>query len=142
MALAARPGELSDKVVADILAAITEFEAVLSAQLPGLSTDTVLATKLLRKELSGADEKRVKAALSTLRRFRRWCADAGRHYNPWPKPSEEALGAFMVSVAEGGPTAAAGVWHHLEWWRARFGLPFPTGNLADLRGRQVDPRRD
>ena len=38
----------------------------------------------------------------------------------------EMMGGFLLAVARGGPTAASGVWHHLDWLRDKLGVPLPT----------------
>lgn len=38
----------------------------------------------------------------------------------------DTLGAFLSKVGDGGPTAASGVWHHLDWWRAKIGICLDT----------------
>ena len=45
----------------------------------------------------------------------------------------------MLGVAKGGPTAAAGAWRHLDWWRAKLGLPIPTRAPFIEEFRQAEP---
>jgi hypothetical protein len=92
-------------------------------QLPGLGTDPSAARQFLRRSLQGSSEARVKGALAALRRLQKFC---NYEDDSWLWPDSTCLGGFLLSVSGGGPTAASGVWHHLDWWKAKFGLPFDT----------------
>ena len=75
---------------------------------------------MLRKVLDGADEARVLRSVRVLSRLESFAG------TPAWKVSTETLCGFFLQVSQGGPTAAAGVWHQLDWWRDKFGMPVPT----------------
>ena len=85
---------------------------------------------LFLRRLRGSSEKRLETSLQVLRRWHAWAKhenvkNPGEGQNAL-SPSANFMGKFLLSVVTGGPTAAAQVWAHLEWWRTKVGLPFPT----------------
>ena len=94
--------------------------------------------ELFARTLKGASEARLKQAISLLRRWSAWLLRKREEGGPdclaantsGFMPDPILLGSFLIEVASGGPTAAAGAWAHLEWWRTAVGMPMPT--LAPL----------
>ena len=75
---------------------------------------------ILQKVLEGADDSRLRRSLRDLQRLRDFAGE-----DPW-LVSVQTLCRFFVLISRNGPTAAAGVWHQLDWWRSKFGMALPT----------------
>ena len=128
-----REGQASSEAGADAL------EAVWQHLLRAVPRSTVW-----RKEFVKDSEKHAKELF--FRPFRRF-ADSLRarlapmvRWEAWLKtegcdtednvyaPEDVLLGKFLLSVSQGGPTSAAAVWEHLQWWVRHLGLSLPLSS--------------
>lgn len=60
--------------------------------------------------------------LSSVKRWKRYCLE--KDY-PIRHPTALMMSEFLAMVGQGGPTAAASMWHALLWWSTSFGLGWP-----------------
>ena len=88
---------------------------------------------MLRKVLEGADETRVRRAIRDLHRLEAFTGQSASEV------SVSTLCRFLLEVSKRGPTAAAGVWHQLDWWRCKFGLLVLTRQPYAVAFRTAKP---
>ena len=76
----------------------------------------------------------LRALLALWRRWELFCSERGVPEVPL-QPTTMHVGAFLLHVAKGGPTAAAGVSKGLQWWKEAVGCPLPLDEavLQDFR---------
>ena len=126
--------DLTDPVVHTIYEVYVDMAELGERWIPCEAGQESLHRELFVRTLKDASLPRLKAAISALKRWRSWLATKQREggaggqaeqTSPFA-PSALMLGGFLVEVASGGPTAASGVWAHLEWWRTAVGMPLPT----------------
>ena len=86
---------------------------------------------------------RLGALVSAFRRWKSFASDNGFDIRD---PAPVQLAAFLQSVAQGGPTAAASQFQALLWWRRTLGAQFPMDHwlvapwrlhAGDHQGRQA-----
>ena len=106
------------------------------------------AEQLFIRRLRGGSEKRMQTSVQVLRRCHSWAKAEKKELIEAGHPAEELdilrpspnfMGKFLLSVVPGGPTAAAQAWAHLDWWRAKVGLPFPTHSTILTSFRSNEP---
>ena len=102
---------ISERTLSEIVRVLKTAERHLTTPLPGGSSDESQAKQVLSRVLDGADEARV---LRSVRALSRLSDFTGAHAWEVDAPT---LCSFLLRVSQGGPTAAAGVWHQLDWWR-------------------------
>ena len=112
----AEGNEGDDKVHEISEKSLTEISCIIRAA----GSDGPDSIELLRRMLEGADESRIKRSI---RCWHRLAAFAG--VGP-QSVTVTTLCNFLLEVSKGRPTAAAGIWHQLDWWRAKFGIALPT----------------
>ena len=119
---------LSQRTIDDILEVYIRVGYAGSRWIPDAVTDKETVRQLIAQLLRGADEARVRTAIRTLGRLDEWLAK--RDVEPIARQRygllDGTLAKFLLEICKGGPTAARGVWHHLDWWHTKLGLPLPT----------------
>ena len=70
--------------------------------------------------------ERVGALMAALKRWKKFAVP--KRY-PVREPSALQLAEFLREVSKGGPTAAAGVWQSLQWFKEKMGMKLPTGHF-------------
>lgn len=87
--------------------------------------DGACSEELFRRSLRDCSGVRLLAVVRTVKRWRKWL-QRNNCDECWHKPSTQCLGRFFLEVEQGGPTAAAQVWGHLDFLRNKMGLQVPT----------------
>ena len=111
------------------------FDIACGAGVVDTAEDADTARALFRRRMRGASSKRLATSLQTWKRWARWADD--KPAVDLHEPGANHLGKFLLETVAGGPTAAAQVWSHLEWWRAKVGIDLPTQALQLARCRNL-----
>ena len=118
--------EISERALSEIATILTS--AGLAREGGGPS-----AIEILRKVLEGADEARVRRAIRDIRRLQNFAGT-----DEW-EFGVQTLCRFFLEISRNGPTAAAGVWHQLDWWRNKFVMVIPTRHPYATASRTAKP---
>ena len=80
---------------------------------------------LILQPVKKLDSGRVKLLLGTLRRWQKWVQEKPVAEQIVINPPPLLFGEWILQVASGGPWAAKGVLHNIQWWVDTVGTPFP-----------------
>ena len=111
-----------------------------SRWLPFDAKDSALHRDLFLRQLVGVSAGCLGGAIRTWKRWLKWVTflPTGAAVDTWaPQPIH--LGAFLLDVSKGGPTAASGAWASLEWLRMHIGVPIPTDQPLVSSFRHASP---
>ena len=70
---------------------------------------------------------RLTTLLSSVKRWKRYCTE--KDY-PVRHPTPLMMSEFLAMVGQGGPTAAASMWHAMWWWSTNFGLSWALDHFT------------